>query len=44
MFDLQPAVCGRDLCVFSFQTLGVMADSAEDIATGPEVSKSAKCR
>ena len=34
---LQPAVCARDLCVFSFQTLGVMSDAAEDIATQPEV-------
>ena len=34
----QPAVCARDLCVFSFQTLGVMSDAAEDIATQPEVS------
>ena len=34
---LKPTVCGRDLCVFSFQTIGVMSDAAEDIATGPEV-------
>ncbi|KAK2172278.1 hypothetical protein NP493_975g04065 [Ridgeia piscesae] len=34
---LKPAVCARDLCVFSFQTLGVMSDAAEDIATQPEV-------
>ena len=36
-FALQPAVCARELCVFSFQTLGVMSDAAEDIATGAEV-------
>ncbi|XP_045183345.2 protein mono-ADP-ribosyltransferase PARP6-like [Mercenaria mercenaria] len=34
---LKPAVCSRELCVFAFQTLGVMADAAEDIATGAEV-------
>ena len=34
---LKPAVCSRDLCVFAFQTLGVMADAAEDIASGAEV-------
>lgn len=34
---LKPAVCARELCVFAFQTLGVMADAAEDIATGAEV-------
>ncbi|WAR09668.1 PARP8-like protein [Mya arenaria] len=34
---LKPAVCNRELCVFAFQTLGVMADAAEDIATGAEV-------
>ena len=36
----QPAVCARELCVFAFQTLGVMSDAAEDIATGAEVSGS----
>ena len=34
---LKPAVCGRDLCIFSSQTLGVMADATTDIATGPQV-------
>ena len=34
---LKPTVCGRELCVFSFHTIGVMSDTAEDIATGPEV-------
>ena len=33
----QPAVCERELCVFSFQMLGVMQDAAENIATGAEV-------
>ena len=36
-FALQPAVCARELCVFAFQTLGVMSEAAEDIATGAEV-------
>ena len=35
--EFQPAVCERELCVFSFQTLGVMQDAAENIATGAEV-------
>ncbi|XP_022106576.1 poly [ADP-ribose] polymerase 6-like isoform X2 [Acanthaster planci] len=34
---LKPAVCERELCVFSFQTLGVMQDAAENIASGAEV-------
>ncbi|KAL5005203.1 hypothetical protein ScPMuIL_018659 [Solemya velum] len=34
---LKPSVCSRELCVFAFQTLGVMSDAAEDIATGAEV-------
>ncbi|XP_041464082.1 protein mono-ADP-ribosyltransferase PARP6-like [Lytechinus variegatus] len=34
---LKPAVCERELCVFSFQMLGVMQDAAENIATGAEV-------
>ena len=34
---LKPTICARGLCVFSFQTLGVMSEAAEDIATGPEV-------
>lgn len=39
-FDLllQPSVCSRELCVFAFQTLGVMADAAESVATGAEVT------
>ncbi|KAK3597912.1 hypothetical protein CHS0354_042250 [Potamilus streckersoni] len=34
---LKPAVCSRELCVFAFQTLGVMSEAADDIATGAEV-------
>ncbi|KAL4216613.1 Poly [ADP-ribose] polymerase 6 [Mactra antiquata] len=34
---LKPSVCCRELCVFAFQTLGVMANAADDIATGAEV-------
>ncbi|ESO90051.1 hypothetical protein LOTGIDRAFT_123828, partial [Lottia gigantea] len=34
---LKPAVCSRELCVFSYQTLHVMGDAAADIATGAEV-------
>ena len=28
---LKPAVCGRDLCVFAFQALGVMAEAADEV-------------
>uniref|UniRef100_A0AAQ5X3E0 Poly [ADP-ribose] polymerase n=1 Tax=Amphiprion ocellaris TaxID=80972 RepID=A0AAQ5X3E0_AMPOC len=34
---MQPAVCTRELCVFSFYTLGVMSGAAEEVATGAEV-------
>jgi poly [ADP-ribose] polymerase 6/8 len=34
---LKPTVCSRDLCVFAFQTLGVMSNAADDIATAAEV-------
>uniref|UniRef100_A0AAQ5X384 Poly [ADP-ribose] polymerase n=1 Tax=Amphiprion ocellaris TaxID=80972 RepID=A0AAQ5X384_AMPOC len=34
---LKPAVCTRELCVFSFHTLGVMSGATEDVATGAEV-------
>uniref|UniRef100_A0A8C4WPJ9 Poly [ADP-ribose] polymerase n=1 Tax=Eptatretus burgeri TaxID=7764 RepID=A0A8C4WPJ9_EPTBU len=34
---LKPAVCARELCVFAFQTLGVMTGAAAEVATGPEV-------
>lgn len=34
----QPAVCTRELCVFSFYTLGVMSGAAEEVATGAEVT------
>uniref|UniRef100_A0A672RP82 Poly [ADP-ribose] polymerase n=1 Tax=Sinocyclocheilus grahami TaxID=75366 RepID=A0A672RP82_SINGR len=34
---LKPAVCTRELCVFSFNTLGVMSGAAEEVATGAEV-------
>ncbi|KAK2917701.1 hypothetical protein Q8A73_004447 [Channa argus] len=33
----KPAVCTRELCVFSFYTLGVMSEATEDVATGAEV-------
>ena len=36
-FLMQPCVCTRDLCVFAFQTLGVMADAAESIAADASV-------
>uniref|UniRef100_A0A3Q4BMK5 Poly [ADP-ribose] polymerase n=1 Tax=Mola mola TaxID=94237 RepID=A0A3Q4BMK5_MOLML len=35
---LKPAVCTRELCVFSFYTLGVMSGAAEEVATGAEVT------
>lgn len=35
--SVQPAVCTRELCVFSFYTLGVMSGAAEEVATGAEV-------
>lgn len=35
--SFQPAVCTRELCVFSFYTLGVMSGAVEDVATGAEV-------
>lgn len=35
---IQPAVCTRELCVFSFYTLGVMSGAAEEVATGAEVT------
>lgn len=34
---LQPTVCERELCVFAFQTLGVMNEAADEIATGAQV-------
>uniref|UniRef100_A0A8C6UV24 Poly [ADP-ribose] polymerase n=1 Tax=Neogobius melanostomus TaxID=47308 RepID=A0A8C6UV24_9GOBI len=37
MTRLPPAVCTRELCVFSFYTLGVMSGAAEEVATGAEV-------
>eukprot|EP00063_Salmo_salar_P050866 XP_014025701.1 PREDICTED: poly [ADP-ribose] polymerase 6-like isoform X2 [Salmo salar] len=33
---LKPAVCSRELCVFSFYTLGVMAGAAEEVSNGAE--------
>ncbi len=36
---LQPTVCERELCVFAFQTLGVMNEAADEIATGAQVHK-----
>ncbi len=37
LLSSQPCVCTRELCVFAFQTLGVMADAAEAIATDADV-------
>ncbi|XP_029952017.1 protein mono-ADP-ribosyltransferase PARP6-like [Salarias fasciatus] len=34
---LKPAVCTRELCVFSFYKLGVMSGATEEVATGAEV-------
>lgn len=34
----QPTVCERELCVFAFQTLGVMNEAADEIATGAQVN------
>ncbi|XP_059143993.1 protein mono-ADP-ribosyltransferase PARP6-like [Physella acuta] len=34
---LKPMICGSTLCIFSFQTLGVMADASTDIVTEPQV-------
>ncbi|XP_018521812.1 protein mono-ADP-ribosyltransferase PARP6 [Lates calcarifer] len=34
---LKPAVCTRELCVFSFYMLGVMSGATEEVATGAEV-------
>ncbi|XP_061578439.1 protein mono-ADP-ribosyltransferase PARP6-like isoform X4 [Cololabis saira] len=34
---LKPAVCCRELCVFSFHMLGVMSGATEEVATGAEV-------
>ena len=34
---LKPNVCSKDLCAFSFQALGVMANAADYIKTQPEV-------
>ncbi|KAM9754517.1 protein mono-ADP-ribosyltransferase PARP6 isoform 1-T1 [Menidia menidia] len=34
---LKPAVCTRELCVFSFNVLGVMSGATEEVATGAEV-------
>lgn len=34
---LKPAVCSRELCVFSFHMLGVMSGATEEVATGAEV-------
>ncbi|XP_061630833.1 protein mono-ADP-ribosyltransferase PARP6 isoform X2 [Phyllopteryx taeniolatus] len=34
---LKPAVCSRELCVFSFHTMGAMSGATEAVATGAEV-------
>lgn len=39
---LQMAVCSRELCVFSYHTLGVMSGATEEVATGAEVSNTFK--
>lgn len=36
--SVQPTVCSRELCVFSYYTLGVMSGVTEEVATGAEVS------
>uniref|UniRef100_H2LJK9 Poly [ADP-ribose] polymerase n=1 Tax=Oryzias latipes TaxID=8090 RepID=H2LJK9_ORYLA len=36
-FQLFPAVCSRELCVFSFYMLGVMSGATDEVATGAEV-------
>ncbi|XP_070375765.1 protein mono-ADP-ribosyltransferase PARP8 isoform X2 [Equus asinus] len=36
---LRPTVCERELCVFAFQTLGVMNEAADEIATGAQQLK-----
>uniref|UniRef100_A0A667XVA3 Poly [ADP-ribose] polymerase n=1 Tax=Myripristis murdjan TaxID=586833 RepID=A0A667XVA3_9TELE len=37
LFPVPPTVCERELCVFAFQTLGVMNEAADEIATGAQV-------
>ena len=34
---LKPTVCSKELCVFQFQTLGIMSDVADSIETQPKV-------
>ncbi|XP_061826305.1 protein mono-ADP-ribosyltransferase PARP6-like isoform X4 [Nerophis lumbriciformis] len=34
---LKPAVCTRELCLFSYHTMGVMSGATEEVATGAEV-------
>jgi hypothetical protein len=34
---LKPSVCGGELCKFSFQEMGVMADAADSIASSAEI-------
>uniref|UniRef100_A0A0B6ZET6 PARP catalytic domain-containing protein n=1 Tax=Arion vulgaris TaxID=1028688 RepID=A0A0B6ZET6_9EUPU len=34
---LKPVLCANPLCIFSYQTLGVMADAADNIGSEPEV-------
>ncbi|XP_077374160.1 protein mono-ADP-ribosyltransferase PARP6-like isoform X2 [Festucalex cinctus] len=34
---LKPAVCTRELCVFSFHMMGAMSGATEEVATGAEV-------
>lgn len=41
-FSAQPTVCERELCVFAFQTLGVMNEAADEIATGAQVQHHCK--
>ncbi|XP_010214940.1 PREDICTED: poly [ADP-ribose] polymerase 8-like [Tinamus guttatus] len=37
VMKVKPTVCERELCVFAFQTLGVMNEAADEIATGAQV-------
>lgn len=36
-------MCERELCVFAFQTLGVMNEAADEIATGAQVVTQDTC-
>ncbi|XP_061773719.1 protein mono-ADP-ribosyltransferase PARP6-like [Nerophis ophidion] len=34
---LKPAVCSRELCLFSYHTMGVMSGATEEVASGAQV-------